>query len=361
MSELTGIESAVLGKLLLMQSVITSLPESSILPFVIQGLSDIDIFGPVAYRSVPQKSPSSPWCYALTSNTGQYGELLFHPPDETRFAPYSDHVRNFLFMTVLILDEQRHCAVIENYQRHLEAQVAERTRELVHRNMQLLAAQAATMTAFSVLTEARHHETGDHIQRTRSYVRALAEALKDHPHFSNQLKDDTIQLFANSAPLHDIGKVAIPDSILLKPGKLTPAEWEIMKQHCAIGRDSIIASARMLDEGDDVFLTCAADIAYCHHERWDGSGYPRGLAGQAIPLSARLMAVADVYDALISRRVYKEAESHEEALTIMARESGRHFEPEILSAMLRISDQFQRIATEFAESSHEMKLEGFRF
>jgi putative two-component system response regulator len=252
-------------------------------------------------------------------------------------------------MLVLILDDRRHRAIVENYQRQLEAQVVERTQELVHRNSQLLAAQAATITAFSAMTEARHHETGSHIQRTRNYVRVLAEALRTHPCFRDSINSDTVQLFANSAPLHDIGKVAIPDSILLKPGKLTPKEWETMKQHCVIGRDTIIASARELGEGDDVFLTCAAEIAYCHHEHWDGTGYPRGLSGIAIPLSGRLMAVADVYDALISRRVYKAADSHEIALETMSKESGRQFDPEILGVMLSIAGEFQQIALNYQD------------
>jgi putative two-component system response regulator len=342
------IDAGVLGKLLLMQSVIASLPDSSILPFVVQGLSDIDLIGVVEHHTEIHRGDASLWRYTLTSISGNYGELLFHPPDAARFAPYNDHIRNFLFMLVLILDERRHRAIVDNYKRQLEAQVVERTQELVHRNSQLLAAQAATITAFSAMTEARHHETGSHIQRTRNYVRVLAETLRAHPHFQSLINSDTVQLFANSAPLHDIGKVAIPDSILLKPGKLTPEEWEIMKQHCAIGRDTIIASARELGDGDD-FLTCAAEIAYCHHEHWDGTGYPRGLAGIAIPLSGRLMAVADVYDALISRRVYKAADSHEIALETMSKESGRQFDPEILGVMLSIAGEFQQIALNYQD------------
>jgi putative two-component system response regulator len=344
------IEAGVLGKLLLMQSVVASLPESSILPFVVQGLSDIEIFGAVEYCREPRKEAVSPWRFALTSSTGQYGELVFQPPDEASFAPYEAHIGNFLFMLVLILDERRHRAIVANYQEQLKAQVADRTRELVHRNIQLAAAQAATMAAFSTLTEARHHETGKHLQRTRYYVRTLAESLREHPRFADQLKDDdTVEMLSNSAPLHDIGKVAIPDSILLKSGKLTAEEWAIMKQHCVIGRDAIIAATRDLGEGDDAFLACAAEIAYCHHERLDGSGYPRGLAGDEIPLSARMMAVADVYDALISRRVYKGASTHEEALAEMASESGHHFDPDILNAMLSVAAQFEQIARDYKE------------
>jgi len=346
-----AIEAAVLGKLLLMQSVITSLPEPTILPFVVEGLSDIALVGKVEHCSVPGAALASPFTHALKSNTGSYGDLYFFPPNEELFRSHYDHIRNFLFMVVVLLDERRQRGIIQNYQRDLEAQVADRTRELMHRNKQLLAAQAATMTAFTALTQARHHETGNHIQRTRKYVRLLAEALSVQPHFRASLSNEIIQLFSNSATLHDIGKVAIPDQILLKPGKLTPAEWAIMKQHCIIGRDAIIASARELGEGDDAFLVCAAEIAYCHHEHWNGTGYPRGLSGEAIPLSARLMAVADVYDALTTPRVYKPAFSHEAALKDLADEAGCHFDPDILRVMLGISDQFQETALEFAEST----------
>lgn len=354
MAQPMEIEAQVLGRLLLMQSVIASLPDASILPFVVQGLSDIELFGRVEYRNDAQEESSSPWRYALTSNTGRYGELFFYPLDADRFAPYDGHLRNFLFMLVLILDERHNRGIVENYQRQLEAQVAERTKELIHRNIQLQAAQAATITAFSSLTEARHHETGSHIQRTRNYVRVLGETLCNLPNFQNQIDSNTLQLFTNAAPLHDIGKVAIPDNILLKPGKLTPEEWVIMKQHCIIGRNSILATARELSDGDDAFLTCAADIAYCHHERWDGNGYPRGLAGDAIPLSARLMSLADVYDALISHRVYKEAETHERALEIMAPEAGLHFDPQLLNVMFSVADQFHQIAQNFTDApNHE--------
>jgi putative two-component system response regulator len=349
MVDLPEIEAQVLGRLLLMQSVIASLPDSSILPFVVQGLSDIDFFGRVEYRPEARAEADTDWRYALASNTGRYGEILFHPHDAERFAPYDGHLRNFLFMLVLILDERRHRGIAENYQRLLETQVAERTSELLHRNTQLLAAQAATITAFSSLTQARHHETGSHIQRTRNYVRVLTEALSRHASFRDRIDADILLLFTNAAPLHDIGKVGIPDRILLKPGKLAPDEWEIMKQHCVIGRDTILATARELGDGDDAFLACAAEIAYCHHERWNGSGYPRGLAGEAIPLSGRLMAVADVYDALISRRVYKEAETHEQALAAMEQEAGQHFDPAILDVMLSIAPQFQEIAQEFRD------------
>ncbi|HTZ00298.1 MAG TPA: HD domain-containing phosphohydrolase, partial [Rhodocyclaceae bacterium] len=175
----------------------------------------------------------------------------------------------------------------------LEQLVAERTHEvrhqaeeLVQRHRQVIAVQDATITAFCALAEERDTDTGRHIHRTQRYVRVLAEELRDHPRFRSALDDATIDLLFKSAPLHDIGKVAIPDAILLKPGRLTAAEWEIMKRHAEYGRLAIAQASAELKDGDDRFLRHAADIAQGHHERWDGSGYPGGLAGDAIPLSA---------------------------------------------------------------------------
>ncbi|HTY99838.1 MAG TPA: HD domain-containing phosphohydrolase, partial [Rhodocyclaceae bacterium] len=214
---------------------------------------------------------------------------------------------------------------------------------------QVIAVQDATITAFCALAEERDTDTGRHIHRTQRYVRVLAEELRDHPRFRSALDDATIELLFKSAPLHDIGKVAIPDAILLKPGKLTAAEWEIMKRHAEYGRLAIAQASAELKDGDDRFLRHAADIAQGHHERWDGSGYPGGLAGDAIPLSARLMAVADVYDALVSRRVYKDPIPHERALAMIAAERGRHFDPDMTDAAAAIADRFAAIAAEFSD------------
>lgn len=191
----------------------------------------------------------------------------------------------------------------------LEQLVVERTREIVQQSDELMrqrqhviASQSATITAFCALAEARDNETGNHIRRTQRYVEALARQLSQIPRFAADLDEETIQLLFKSAPLHDVGKVAIPDYILLKPGKLDANEWAIMQRHAEYGYDAIAQASAELGEAAG-FLRFAGEIAYGHHEKWDGSGYPQGLAGEAIPLSARLMAVADVYDALISRRV----------------------------------------------------------
>ena len=230
----------------------------------------------------------------------------------------------------------------------LELKVSERTREIIRQSEEiisqkqtLIAAQDATIMSFRMLAGTRDNETGAHIARTQNYVRTLAEHLCKHPRFKNFLDDEIITLLYKSAPLHDIGKVGIPDAVLHKPDKLNAEEWAIMKRHCEMGRDAIVSSRELN------FLHYAREIAFTHHERWDGTGYPQGLAGETIPMSGRLMAIADVYDALISKRVYKPAFSHEQALSMMASERGKHFDPDMLDAMLEIADKFKAIAQRF--------------
>lgn len=225
--------------------------------------------------------------------------------------------------------------------------------EVARRTLEVLAIQDVTIHAMASLAETRDNETGNHIRRTQYYMKVLAEHLRDHPRFRHFLDDETINLLFKSAPLHDIGKIGIPDRILLKPGRFTPEEFEIMKTHTTLGRDAIAHAEQQL--GMDVdFLRLAKEIAYGHQEKWDGSGYPEGKAGDDIPISARLMAVADVYDALISRRVYKDGMSHEEATRIMVDGRGTHFDPDVCDAFLACIDQFQAIAARFADSDHDM-------
>jgi putative two-component system response regulator len=203
--------------------------------------------------------------------------------------------------------------------------------------------QLVSIRALAHLAETRDPETGNHILRTQGYVRMLATRLGAHPRFAASLGDHDIELLARSAPLHDIGKVGIPDAILQKPGKLTPAEWEIMKTHSRIGAEAIEQAERDAEKPVE-FLSLAKEIAHWHHEKWDGSGYPDGLAGVAIPLSARLMAVADVFDALISPRVYKPAMPYEQAREIIAAGRGQHFDPDMADVFLDGFDDFVAIA-----------------
>ena len=236
--------------------------------------------------------------------------------------------------------------LLRNQNQFLDAEVQRRTRELA-------AIQDVTILAMASLAETRDNETGNHIRRTQHYVRVLARALQDHPRFQAQLDDHVIEMLYKSAPLHDIGKVGIPDRILLKPGRFEPYEFEIMKTHTTLGRDAIQHAEDALGTPVE-FLSYAKEIAYGHQEKWDGSGYPLGLAGDAIPLSARIMAVADVYDALISRRVYKEGMPHDKAVDIMRAGRGSHFDADILDTFLGLLPEFQRIAQQFADSDADM-------
>jgi putative two-component system response regulator len=232
----------------------------------------------------------------------------------------------------------------------LETEVQRRTQEVV-------AVQEVMIMAMASLAETRDNDTGNHIRRTQFYVKALAEKLRRHPRFGHFLDDDkNIDLLFKSAPLHDIGKVGIPDQILLKPGRFTEEEFEIMKTHCALGRDSIIAAERRL--GLELpFLSLTKEIAYSHQEKWDGMGYPEGLSGDDIPISGRLMAVADVYDALICRRIYKEGMPHDKAVEIILQSKGTHFDPDMVDAFIDIADEFNEIAKRYEDTSHNVLLE----
>ena len=225
---------------------------------------------------------------------------------------------------------------------YLEQEVRRRTREL-----SLI--QDATIVAMASLAETRNNETGKHIRRTQMYLRALARHLQSHPRFAAELTDENIDLMYKSAPLHDIGKLAIPDRILLKPGELTPAEFEIMKTHTTLGREAI-SRAEALFGGVSSFLRFAKEIAYSHQEKWDGTGYPLGLSGERIPVAARLMAVADMYDSLITRRIYKTAHSHAQAADILRAGRGTDFDPDIIDAFLALQNDFQAIAQRFADA-----------
>jgi len=227
-------------------------------------------------------------------------------------------------------------------------------REVNLRTREVSAIEDVTIMAMASLAETRDVDTGNHIRRTQHYVRALARQLATHPRFAAFLDNHTIGLLFKSAPLHDIGKVGIPDRILLKPGKLTPQEFEVMKTHTTLGRDAIEHAEQML--GTEVaFLKIAKEIAYSHQEKWDGSGYPQGLKGDQIPISARLMALADVYDALISRRIYKEPISHDAAAGIISITGGRHFDPDVVEAFLAIQDTFKAIALTYTDSSADLQ------
>ncbi|MDR1935161.1 MAG: two-component system response regulator [Candidatus Accumulibacter sp.] len=230
---------------------------------------------------------------------------------------------------------------LRNKAEFLEAEIAKRTFEVQ-------AIQDVTIMTIASLAETRDNETGSHIRRTQYYVRILAQHLQSHARFKDSLSGNAINLLYKSAPLHDIGKVGIPDSILLKPGPLSDDEFKIMKTHTTLGRNSISHAEKQLGMKVD-FLACAKEIAYSHHEKWDGSGYPQGLREEAIPIPARLMALADVYDALVSRRIYKPNMTHEQAREIIERGRGNHFDPEVVDAFLATEANFLEIAARYVD------------
>lgn len=229
----------------------------------------------------------------------------------------------------------------------LESEVARRTHEVN-------AAQDATVMAMAALAETRGADTTHHIRRVQHYVRALAWKLSTHPRYRSHLTVAQITLLYKAVPLHDVGKVGIPDAILLKPGRLTPEEFEVMKTHTTLGRDAIASAEQAL--GVQVpFLTLAKEIAYSHQEKWDGSGYPQGLAGEQIPVAARLMALADMYDALITPRIYHGPVSHEEAVRIVESCRGSHFDPDVVDAFQEVKAQFQAIAMTYSDTEADLR------
>lgn len=252
----------------------------------------------------------------------------------------------------------------------LESEIARRMR-----HNQIM--QDVSIRTLARLAEVRDLETGRHIRRTQEYVEVLVTHLRQHPRFAAYLTESMIHMISLAAPLHDIGKVGIPDSILLKPGRLTPEEFSIMKSHSAIGGEAIELAIRSELDTEDfeilqshrhlgaeshasavrefentplAFLAVAKEIALWHHEKWDGSGYPDGLVGDAIPIPARLMALADVFDAIASRRVYKEAMPFDAVVDLIAQASGKQFDPDIVHAFLANLDRFREILQRYADN-----------
>ena len=234
--------------------------------------------------------------------------------------------------TQLRLEEAR--LILENQNLFLEEKVKERTEFLERTN-------SAAIYCLVALAETRDLETGEHINRTQKYIRELALELQGKDEYRDVLTNEYIELLYKSAPLHDIGKVGVKDSILLKPGRLTEEEFEEMKKHTIYGGESLMGGKNEL--GENSFLTLAEEIAFTHHEKWDGSGYPNRLSKKEIPISGRLMALSDVYDALISKRVYKGAFTHDEARNIILEGRGAHFDPDIVDAFIRREAEFIKI------------------
>jgi len=225
---------------------------------------------------------------------------------------------------------------LKNQNKFLEMMVEKKTKDIT-------TTRDMAVYSMAMMAEQRDKDTGYHLKRTQSYILMLCNQLRENNKYTNILTDDFIDRVYKSAPLHDIGKVSIPDKILNKPAKLTEEEYEMMKDHSYAGYETINSAAQIIEQNNE-FLNIAKEIILYHHEKWDGSGYPEGLQGENIPLSARLMAVADVFDALINKRVYKDAFPEEEVTKIMIEGSGTHFDPKLIDAFFAIKDHFFEIA-----------------
>ena len=262
---------------------------------------------------------------------------------EFEVYPPKSH-RKILSLSVYLLRESNghpigYRGVILNVTEQLEAE-----REKQRLEIQLHEARAATILGLAKLAEYRDEGTGTHLERIREYSRLIAEHMSSLPKYRDYITEAYTADIYQSSILHDIGKVGIPDAILLKPGELTASEFEIIKTHTALGGTALDAIDSRI-EGKS-FLTLGREIAYHHHEKWDGSGYPDGLREEDIPLSARIVALADVYDALTSKRFYKDAFLHEEARDIILGLRGAHFDPDVVDAFIALEDRFSRICAE---------------
>jgi len=255
------------------------------------------------------------------------------------FKPISPPILLARVKTQMQLQQSRSMLKNENRSLHGSLQEQKQHKETL---------EDIAMIAMGALAESRDPETGNHIFRTQYYVKALAEHLRHHPKFSHFLDSEMIGLLFKTAPLHDIGKVGIPDDILLKPGRLSPDEFEVMKKHPFFGYQALTRAMEQSNK-TELFLEVAREIAYGHHEKWDGSGYPQGLAGDDIPIPARLMALADVFDALISERVYKPAFDFETTDKLILEGKGTHFDPDIVDAYCAIKHDFLAIYDEYRD------------
>ena len=241
--------------------------------------------------------------------------------------------------------EQKYQQQIEDYNINLEHLVGKQVREIG-------AGQLGTIFSMAKLSESRDPETGEHIQRMCEYCKVIAERLRLMPKYSSLIDDEYIDNIFAAAPLHDIGKVGIPDRILQKPGKLNQEEFAIMKMHTTIGGETL----REVDQKypGNSFVRLGIDIAECHHEKWDGSGYPRGLAGEDIPLASRILAIGDVYDALVSKRCYKESFTHARSREIILEGHGKHFDPDVADAFVSVEDKFIAIKQRNVDTHKEL-------
>lgn len=218
----------------------------------------------------------------------------------------------------------------------------------------VLQAQQVVLFALATLAELRESDTESHILRVQSYVRVLCDRLKARPGLAATLTEEYVDMLLQCVPLYDMGTVGVPDRILLKPGRLTADELVIMRTHTTLGFDALVRAEKTLKLHSPL-LAMAKDLVLCHHEKWNGGGYPKGLLGPVIPLAARIVAVADVYDALIAAKVYKDGVPHERAMQIIVAERGGHFDPEVVDAFVEVHEEFAAIAQRLADTDADMQ------
>lgn len=229
---------------------------------------------------------------------------------------------------------------LEQYKENLEREIEHKNLSITQHNEKMLALQDNIIIGMANLIESRDGDTGEHIKRTSFYVNLLAHAIRDKGLYTDILTDNYIELLTKASPMHDIGKILVPDHILQKPGRLTPEEYEVIKEHSAAGGKIVREVLGFIEEKD--YIEIASDMAAHHHEKWNGSGYTEGLSQEDIPLSARIMAIADVFDALVSKRCYKSAMSVEDSFAEMEKSSGTHFDPQLVTIFLGLKDEIMQ-------------------
>ena len=261
------------------------------------------------------------------------------------FGPNVSEIWMRLIVICLFMIFGSHVQYTINKRKQAEMDLLESYRKLQNARM-------ATILGLAKLAEYRDEGTGTHLERIREYAKLIAEEMAKNPKYTSNITPEYIDDIYQSSILHDIGKVGIPDAILLKPDKLTDEEFDVIKRHTILGGDAIKAIEAKI-EGQS-FLALGKEIAYNHHEKWDGSGYPRGITGEGIPLAARIIALADVYDALTTKRFYKDAYSHKKSRQIIIDQKGTHFDPAVVDVFLALEDEFNRIRQEHLEDDAEL-------
>lgn len=241
----------------------------------------------------------------------------------------------------------RYAEELKDYQATLEERVEEQTQKIMEQSRERIRMQESVIEGMAAIIESRDNSTGQHVRNTKRYVSMIADYMLENGIYPETVDEKFTMYIRNAAPLHDVGKILISDVILNKPGRFTPEEFEIMKTHALLGEE--IVEKILANNSEPELLQMAKDVVCGHHEKWDGSGYPSGLRGEEIPLAARIMAVADVFDALVSKRVYKEAMAEEESYAILKEDAGKHFDPVIVNVFFCIREQVHQYLMESAE------------